>query len=700
MDSEGNYETPQEEALTVQEQRAKYGEEKPRAKDTAHLFWASKPKKEPNAKELEFQTAEIVYPNAADAQNKKLSSFTSNTKDVSQKPNRLIWGDNLLVMQALLTQGYEGQIDVIYIDPPFNTGESFNFSNEVKIGSEVFEKEMPVCERLAYTDTWDRGIDSFLDMIYPRLQLMRRLLSDKGSIFVHCDANASHYIKVVLDEIFGKDNFRNEIVARRINKNLTKQFESLTSLTSFGDTLYLYSKSPQTKFNAPKKEFYRKGYWHGFKQPADRPTMRYELLGVKINSGQWMWAKDRADNAVRNYEDYLKSSRDNIPIDEYSLLNPNKEFIRLGESGMPEYYLPPQSFTICDTLWDDIIAYDYNNDFLTAKSEKFVERLIKMGSNEVGIVADFFCGSGTTAAVAEKLGRRWITADLSKTAIQVTRGRLVNQNANPFIIQNLGNYQRQLIYAKEINLRQMYNIVLKLYGASPREDWQGFGTAKEDNKSLIFVCEPDRPMTARKAIELAKFARTADGKGYKRLIILAWDYDYDFDDVFNRMKKNAKSDMADVEFKIIPSDVYRYLKSTKAGNSELTNKITFYQKPYIVVSEPNIIRKSAEEAQVKLKIEKYTVMDIPVKDESKRPEIQKLLGKNFAYLIDYWTVDWDYDGEVFRSKWQAIRDRKSSEPVPIIAEATLAKGKKYNIAVRVVDVFGNDASVTKEIDLR
>ena len=156
------YETSKEKPMTVQEERAEYGKEKPKAKDTARLIWASKPKKEPNAKDLEFQTAEEVYPNVADIKDKKLSRFWTETKDISDDPNRLIWGDNLLVMQALLAQGYEGQIDLIYIDPPFNTGQNFNFAGEVKIGDVVYEKELPVNERLAYTDTWERGVDSFL----------------------------------------------------------------------------------------------------------------------------------------------------------------------------------------------------------------------------------------------------------------------------------------------------------------------------------------------------------------------------------------------------------------------------------------------------------------------------------------------------------------------------------------------------------
>ena len=668
--SEYDYSNPQEE-------RVRYGEEKPKAKDTARLIWASKPKKEPNSKDLDFQTAEEVYPNIAEEDNKRLINFVADKKEIPEQPNRLIWGDNILVMQALLSQGYEGQIDLVYIDPPFNTGENFNFPNEIKVGDNTLEKEMPISERLAYSDTWARGLDSFLDMLYPRLQLMKRLLSNKGSIFVHCDANASHYIKLLLDEIFGKDNFRNEIIVRRIRKNVREK-EKVPRLNVGTDSIFFYSKSSKHLITPPLKEDKRPDRWHSFEAAGVRTGMDYSLFGHKPRPGNhWRWSKKRADDAIKQ-----------------RILRPNPQ------TGKPEYFIPASTHVLRDSLWDDITAYSFKYGYPTEKNEELLKLIIEATTSQNDLVADFFCGSGTTIAVAEQVGRRWITSDLSKTSIQVTRGRLVNQDSKSFLIQNLGNYQRQLIYAKEVNLKQMYDIVLKLYGATPRNDWQGFGISKEDNKTLVFVCEPDRPMTGKKAFELAKQTKTADGKGYKKLVILAWDYEYTFDDSFNRLEKNAKGKLSDVEFKIIPSDVYKFLRSTKVGDQELANKIIFYQKPYIRLSEPQIISRKDGEISVKIRIEQYVVMDIPVKDESKRPEIEKLLHKNFANLIDYWTVDWDYDGNVFKSKWQAIRDRKSSEPVPTIADATLKKGKKYIIAVRVVDVFGNDASMTKEIDLR
>ena len=678
---------------SVQEERTKYGEDKPRAKDTARLIWASKPRKEPNPKDLEFQTAEEVYPNVADIRDRKLSAYTTNGRKIAESPNRLIWGDNLLVMQALLAQGYEGQIDLIYIDPPFNTGENFNFNSEVKIGDNTYEKELPVNERLTYTDTWSRGIDSFLDMLYPRLQLMQKLLSDRGTIYVHCDWHISHYLKVILDEIFTQQNFLNEIVWNRTRA----KHSDAKKFGNVHDNILVYSKS-ERYFFAPQSVPHKEDYLKRFNK-IDEKAIPFRLIpghGAGQGPARVFFGKLIEPPKGRHWAHTQEKINQMI----------NEGIIVLNSNGFPEIkqYLTPESSAIVQDWWDDIIPLNpmaiERLDYPTQKPESLLERIINASSKEGDLVADFFCGSGTTGAATEKLNRRWILSDLSKTAVQVTRSRLVNQNSNPFVIENLGNYQRQLIYAKEVNLRQMYAIILKLYGAKPHPDMQGFGTLKEDNNTLVYVCEPDRAMTAKKASDLARLARSADGKGYRNLVILAWDYDYDFDDAYKKLTKGKDREISDTEFKIIPSDVYKYLRSTKVGDPELSKKITFYQKPYIRIGEPEIKRGDGNTFIAKVRIEQYVIMDIPVKDESKRPEIEKCLAKNFAYLIDYWTVDWDYNGEVFRSEWQAIRDRRGDQPVPVIAEKTLEKGKKYTIAVRVVDVFGNDAAGTKEIDLR
>ena len=657
---------------TVLQERTRLGNERRKQKDTARLVWASKPRKEPSAKDLTFQTAEVVYPNSATG---ALGSFLENEKQsIPDAPNRMIWGDNLLIMQALLSQGYEGQFDLIYIDPPFNTGENFNFPNDVRIGNKEFEMELPISERLAYTDTWERGLDSFLDMLYPRLQLMKRLLSNKGAIYVHCDQNASHYIKIIMDEIFGKDNFRNEIIVRRIHKNIRER-ERVPSLNVAVDYILFYAKSSEHLIEPAIKEVKKPDRWHSFEAPGIRKGMDYELFGYRPNPGNhWRWTRDRAEAAIAEGN-----------------LRPNPS------TGKPEYFIPSSDYALRDSLWDDITAYSFTQGYPTEKKEELLELIIKSSSSESSLVADFFCGSGTTAAVAERLKRRWITTDLSKTAIQVTRSRLVNQRANPFIIDNLGNYQRQLIYLHEVKLREMYNIILNLYGATLRDDRPGMGISNTDRNTLVYVCEPDRPMTARKAVELSKDALALDGRGYRNLVILAWDYDYNYDE---DLRKLSSSVNAKIDSKIIPSDVYKYLRSTKVGDPSLTDRITFYQKPYVKVSEPEVIAQSGDEAVVKISIDQYVVMDNPIRDEEKKKEAEELLRQNYAYLIDFWSVDWDYDSITFKSMWQAIRNRKSKDPVITTADFRVKRGREYNIAIRVVDVFGNDASASKKINVR
>jgi len=223
-----------------------------RKKDSARLFWDSKPKRAANPKDIEFQTAEVVIPNPGKAGQLPISfrdNLIGEDELDKQKMNRLIWGDNLLAMQALLAQGYEGKINLIYIDPPFDS--KADYSHKIKLLSSVIPaeagiqnieitKEPSVIERLAYKDTWAGGTDSYLDMLYPRLQLMKRLLAPDGSIYVHLDWHKGHYVKVMIDEIFGKENFVNEIVwaystqGRPENKFARKH-----------DTIFVYSRNPE-----------------------------------------------------------------------------------------------------------------------------------------------------------------------------------------------------------------------------------------------------------------------------------------------------------------------------------------------------------------------------------------------------------------------------------------------------------------------
>jgi len=395
--------------------------ERRRKKDSARLVWDTKPRRAPNPKDIEFQTAEVVIPNWVRDSGQIPISFRDGLFGEEeldkQQMNRLVWGDNLLAMQALLAQGYEGKINLIYIDPPFWSGEQYNFQTAVQVASlGELNRQPTFVERLAYKDTWAGGIDSYLDMLYPRLQLMKRLLADNGSIYIHLDWHAGHYVKLAMDEIFGRDNFRNEILVSRIKKSdpNIRQYNTAT------DSIFLYTKGPDFYLDPFGKEVLEEGYWHALDAPGQgEPRIFLGKLISPPPGRHWMWEQAKINEAIAQ-----KRLR----------LHP--------KSGKPEYWVPPQRIKKLDSNWTDISAYSFKFNFDTEKSEPLLSRIIKASSNEGDIIADFFCGSGTTLAVAEKLGRRWIGCDLSKVAIQVTRTRLVQQDAKPFLIENIGNYQR------------------------------------------------------------------------------------------------------------------------------------------------------------------------------------------------------------------------------------------------------------------
>ena len=649
-----------------------------RKKDSARLTWSSKPRRAPNPKDIEFQTAEIVIPNPhryqlTIAQFRKLAEVEID----KTKMNRLIWGDNMLAMQALLASGYEGKINLIYIDPPFWTGENY-YANFVVEGKEI-TKEPSVIERLAYKDIWAGGIDSYLDMLYPRLQLMKRLLAENGSIYIHADWHIGHHVKIIMDEIFGKEYFRNEVVwengQTRGGKAISKQYARVI------DYILLYSKSDEVVFNKqykPYGEEYLRKQWD--KVTPDGRRYRIDTLG------------NYSETSITEFE---KQGR-----------------IHVSKSGKKYLirYLDEQKGEVISDLWDDIgdVATKTQSfevvDFSTQKPEALLERIIKASSNEGDFIADFFAGSGTTLAVAEKLNRKWIGCDFSKVAIQITRNRLVSINAKPFLLENIGNYQRQMIYLHGGRIYEMQRIILKLYGATPRKDFQDMGVrkAEDDVVELVCVSYPDRPVTAKKVEELAGIAERLDGTGYRRLVILGWDYEYNYEELLNQRKSVASETWkVEVVSKLIPPEVYDYLKS--ARNEEeiepLRDKIFFHEKPYLRLAPPEIEYRD-NKAEVTIGIQRYVIFDIQVEEEKQRLEVADIAKTNFAALIDYWAVDWDYDGMMFKAMSQAFRGfGKRAKTVPVKMKKELDTGKEYTVAVRVIDIFGNDATATTNINL-
>lgn len=715
--------------------------ERYRKKDSARLVWDTKPRRAPNPKDIEFQTAEVVIPNWVRDGGQLPMSFRDgmlgDNQIDKQRMNRLIWGDNLLAMQTLLAQGYEGNIDLIYIDPPFGTSE--DYYQPFVVGQNSFTKEPSFVERLAYKDTWVGGIDSYLDMLYPRLQLMKRLLSERSLIFVHLGVAVSHFVKVMMDEIF-PDGFRNQLV---IEKSMGKSYaEGLTQhrLNSMYDAILVYSRSESSRLRASEWRIDKlideiehidsvsalqkaaqlgrkikgaeedeggKYYWGPFDAPGIRRFLSYEIFGRYPPPGRhWSWQKERAEAAIERYRECERlkaelkdkdelASRLRALADDGVLFNPS------GTGPRVKVYIGGQR--LLGDLWPDVGVNDRSIAYPTAKSLALMDRILSMWPGEKFLVADFFCGSGSFIGAAEEKGLQWIACDFGKVAVQMTRTRLVQQDARPFLVENIGNYQREMIYLSGGRIGEMQQVILKLYGAIPRNDSADLGTRHspdDGTQELVYVGYPDRPVTARRAEELARQAEKLDGTGYKRLVILAWDYDYNYSsELENRLKAAKQPLKTKIESRTIPPDIYDYLKKAKDEEDiePLRGKIKFYEKPYLRLTKPQVKPGGDGKAEVAIGIERYVVFDLPVA-EKEREKLQALIKDNFAVLIDYWAVDWDYDGYTFKSQWQDMRGNgRKTKVVATQATTNLATGKTYTIAVRLVDIFGNDAAGTVKI---
>ena len=370
-------------------------------------------------------------------------------------------------------------------------------------------------------------------------------------------------------------------------------------------------------------------------------------------------------------------------------------------------YLDEREGRPLQDIWDDIPPIQSQAlervGYPTQKPEALLERIILSSSDPQSMIADFFSGSGTTVAVADRLGRRWIGADFSKVAIQVTRTRLVDQKASPFVVENIGNYQRELIYKEGGNIALMQRIVMKLYGAEPHPAHTDLGVLHDGGKrTLVYVGYPDRPLTAKKTAELVKTARSLDGEGYDKLVLLAWDYEYNYDEGIEVRRKGFG---VQIEPRLIPPSIYEYLRKSKNEDDlieKFAKKIQFGAKPYLKIAAPKVSDRGGGEYNVVVAIERYVLSEIPVEDEDDRTALQKLsAGDGFAALIDYWAVDWDYDGKTFRSRWQDFRSgEKEGRPITTRANTTFTESRRFDVAVRVVDVFGNDATATTSVDLR
>lgn len=358
---------------------------------------------------LPFQVIEQVdepRPEQTGKMQMSLFDVDSRGRQLAGWTNKLIWGDNKLILSSLkngpLREEIEkqGGIKLIYIDPPFDVGADFSMDIEIPSSdgtSDTFTKKPNVLEELAYRDTWGKGADSFIAMIYERLVLMRDLLVEDGSIYVHCDWRVNSYIRQAMDEVFGKSFFRNEIIWKRQSPSSSKA--RAQKFSADHDTIWIYSKTDKPTFSPVYGEYPKEEIKKRFRQSDERGRFKDAELAT-----------------------YSQETFDRLKAE-------NRLIVTKGGKYRYKIYLDEIKGVLVDTLWTDIPPVNSqaieSTNYATQKPEALLERIIKASSNENDIVADFFCGSGTTAAVAEKLGRKWIVSDLGKFAIHTTRKRMI-----------------------------------------------------------------------------------------------------------------------------------------------------------------------------------------------------------------------------------------------------------------------------------
>lgn len=676
---------------------------------------------------LPFQTIEQVDEPRSEKELKLQPGLfdVASGRQLSGWTNKLIWGDNKLILSSLkngpLREEIEkqGGLKLIYIDPPFDVGA--DFSMDIEIGDETFTKRPNVLEEIAYRDTWGKGTDSFIAMIYERLVLMKGLLAKDGSIYVHCDWRVNSLIRLVMDEVFGKEYFVNEIVWKsgviKGGRGKSRKFGKLV------DYIFIYSKGENYTFNNVYK-------------PHDLESKNNKFVH-KDKDGR-IYSRD---TPLGNYsEEKIKEFEKQGRI--YVTSNGGKQLIR---------YLDEVPGLTVGELWDDINPINQiANERLgypTQKPETLLERVISVSSNEGDLVADFFCGSGTTVSVAEKLGRKWIATDLGKFGVHTTRKRMIETQRQlklegkpyrAFEILNLGKYERQHFIGVNPNLREedqrrqleakeaaFLRLILTAYRAESVGGFETFHGKK--NGRFIAVGPINLPVTRLFVEEVILECRK---KHITRVDILGFEFEMG---LFPNVLDDAKAKGIDISPKYIPADVfdkravdrnqvvfhdvsYIDVKPHITGNSlaiELTDFSVFYTQDSIANAEEQI-----KDKQSKVVVEQGQI--IKVAKDKDGIVTRECLTKTWTDWIDYWSVDFDFESKreiitvrnehtgqheeiwtgdyIFENEWQSFRTRKdrSIELKSVYKEMLPGRRK---VAVKVVDIFGNDTMTIVEVSI-
>ena len=696
---------------------------------------------------LPFQSIELVDEPRAEKPDEttlQLDLFDERGRQRKGWTNKLIWGDNKLILSSLkngpLREEIEekGGLKLIYIDPPFDVGA--DFSMDIEIGGDTFTKKPNILEEIAYRDTWGKGADSFIAMIYERLILMRDLLAEDGSIYVHCDWRMVGYLRIVIDEVFGPDHFQNIITWRR-----GPQKSHGLGYGHNADYIIYGTKTDRIVWNIQTGELSDE-YLESFKEDeygkyvttplhSGRPPKNVpEWRGVKPPSGRgWAYTIETLEKLDK--EGKVEWSKNGVP--------------RLKR------YLSEIKGAAVQEIWTDIkplLAKSSSHvGYPTQKPEALLERIIKASSNEGDLVADFFCGSGTTAAAAEKLGRKWVCTDLGKFAIHTTRKRMIGvqrqlkadgEDYRAFEILNLGKYERQHYVGLNPNLREaeqqqqleekekaFIDLILRTYSAEKTDGFTAFQGEKAGR--LVAVGPVNLPVTRLFIEELILECRK---HRITRVDVLGFEFEMG---LFPNLLDEAKSKGIDLAPKYIPAEVFD--KRAVDRNQVVFHDVAFIEvKPLVTPggrgTPPTVAVKLTDfsvfysqdssadaDRQLKNKGSRITVEQgqiVKVSKDANGIVDREVLTPDWTDWIDYWSVDFDFESKreiirvqhretgeweeqwtgdyIFENEWQSFRTKKDRS-LELTSVAHECEPGPRKLAVKVVDIFGNDTMTIVEV---
>ncbi len=673
------------------------GNPHPLSRCKTELIWEGKYDEYGNRREVDIagadlplQRVEAIDEPLSNAEGRgQLDLFQKQSRRLDDFRNMLLWGDNKLVMASLL-RDFRGKIDLIYIDPPFDVGADFTANIAIGDDNENLSKDQSILEAIAYRDTWGKGTDSYLQMLYERLNLMYSLLNDEGSIYVHCDYRVNSYVRLILEGLFGSENTRNEIIWQRTNAhNETGQYGRIH------DTIFFCTKGPRYTWHPRMVGFSEVQLKRYRKDEKGRLFTTQDLTADRKNSdsGKFDWRGTTPPPtrgwgyAVEQLEEWWSQGRIATKADGTPRMDGLIVFLDQKEGQAPQ------------SIWTDVPRLANTSPerlgYGTQKPEALLERIIQASSNEGNLVADFFCGSGTTGAVAEQLGRQWIMADLGRYSIHTSRKRMIEiqrqlyaeqKPYRAFDVYNLGRYERQwwqkerLAGADEEHRR----IVLAFYRAEPLTGASSPLLHGRKGGAFVYVDGIDSILTLA---EVKPIVEAAGAAGGKEVHCLAWEFEME-------LKRNVEALETEYGVKArlirIPREVME--KNRRPG----VDQVPFFEMA--TLSAKPVVKVEGGERIVDVELTNFlpSLSEVPSKELEALKERAVKSGFDF---IDFWAIDFDHDvNQPFQHHWQDYRLRKDRS-LKTVSDCKHVYGdtKAHTICVKVIDVFGCDTSILLEV---